>query len=507
MNDWLAVRTRERVIDWAYPVILVVIGSFAFVNLRDFPPFVDEGIDLWWIWRIAEAGEWLRPLRDGKPLEAWPVIPFLRFAGDPLIVGRLLHVGAGIVGTLLVYALARRISTRNVAFICGVLTALCPFVVFLERLSLADSYLFPAGVLVLFTVARFHQTRTWKSAVALGIGLVLAAFAKFPIGFAFMAAWPLLFIGAPAADRLRFLDAKVRLKLLAAYAPVVVLLCAVAVVVVIQARRGELPGFGLHMIFDKTQSTDRGATIGANAARFVDDATAPLTWPVAILAMLGVMLSLWKGSWSERWLAIWGIAAILAIVAVSTLWSSRYYLFAIPPLIVSSVCGWRWLWQTRSRLRTIGLSLALIVSGGLMAHQSALLIFDPPSARWSKADAGYVSSWASGYGFSELSDYLQSSPAAPSSLYTFEVGTAMQLRAQLPPEWSERVQQIQIVDGKALSVEERRAYLLTKAPAWLVTHSAWDESDDYVAKHLRRIAAFHKPLSSVEVTLYDVVGN
>jgi hypothetical protein len=57
---------------------LLLLGSFAFVHLMALPAFADEGDQLRWIWRVIEAGEWLQPLGDGKPLEAWPMVPLVR---------------------------------------------------------------------------------------------------------------------------------------------------------------------------------------------------------------------------------------------------------------------------------------------------------------------------------------------------------------------------------------------------------------------------------------------
>ena len=47
---------------------LLALGSFAFAHLMALPAFADEGGQLRWIYRVIEAGEWLQPLGDGKPL-------------------------------------------------------------------------------------------------------------------------------------------------------------------------------------------------------------------------------------------------------------------------------------------------------------------------------------------------------------------------------------------------------------------------------------------------------
>ena len=82
----------------------------------------------------------------------------------------------------------------------------------------------------------------------------------------------------------------------------------------------------------------------------------------------------------------------------------------------------------------------------------------------------------------------------------------MRLQAYLPDPWSGKIQQIQILNQNALKEKEHYAYLLTKAPAWLVTPSQLGEGDDFVANHLQPVAGFSKPNSEIRVMLYKVKG-
>jgi predicted membrane-bound mannosyltransferase len=47
-------------------LLLASLSGLAFLRLRALPPFVDEAVHYWWILRVLEAGEWLRPLNVGK---------------------------------------------------------------------------------------------------------------------------------------------------------------------------------------------------------------------------------------------------------------------------------------------------------------------------------------------------------------------------------------------------------------------------------------------------------
>ena len=493
----------SRKTDLLAVMALVFIGLLPFINLLGLPPFVDEGCHIWWVERVVEEGDWVRPFDAGKPFEAWLPVPFVWLGAEPLTVMRILHVTAGLVCVLLVYVLAARIATRTTAFVSVVLTAVCPFIVFYQRLALTEIYLCAAGLLTLLFVIWFWQEQTWKSAILLGVSLVLAAFAKFPIGFVFMASVPLALIVMPESDRAKLLAPEGQLKLLVAYAPVGLLLCGVIVVVVLRLQLGLRPGFGLINIGYQTESVNRVATILANLHQLLDVLVVQVTWPVVILASVGVIFTFLKGNAYQRWLVIMGIVPIVGMMLVSSVWFARYLVFVVPPLIVGAVCGWGILLEPLGKAKNVVAAVLLVICGVLMGYQSVLIVLDPPSAR---GMGGYVSGWTSGYGYPELAHYLQDAPDTPPVVYTLDIVTAMQLRAQLPGEWAERVQQLHIVDGKYLNMEEKQSYLLTKAPTWLVAPQALDNQDSFVANHLRRLIGFTRPYSQTQVTLYEVTN-
>jgi hypothetical protein len=183
---------------------LLLLGSFAFVHLLALPVFADEGGQLRWIWRVIEAGEWLQPLGDGKPLEAWPMVPLVRLGFHPLGAARALYVLAGMIGAVLTYRLALRVSDRGTAFVSGALFAICPFVVYLQRLALSDMFMCVAGIWVLASTIEFIESPTgWHTRRP---GLI---------------------------------------KIFAAYAPATLLASVVLITAIIRVQRGQSPGFGL----------------------------------------------------------------------------------------------------------------------------------------------------------------------------------------------------------------------------------------------------------------------
>jgi 4-amino-4-deoxy-L-arabinose transferase-like glycosyltransferase len=498
-------------------VALLLLGSFAFAQLMALPAFEDEGSQLRGIWRLIEAGEWLQPLGDGKPLEAWLMVPLVRLGGEPLAAIRALHVVAGMIGAVLTYRLALHLGDRRTAFTSGALFALCPFVVYLERLALADIFLCTTGIWVLISVLELIQSPGWMHTAALAAGLVLAAFCKFPVGFVFLASMPLALLLLPSHERRTLLHPPVLAKVLAAHAPAALLALVVAVTAIIRVAHGQPPGFGLQVLLGvgMGQYQDIATAIGVRRPNLVDELSAQLSWPVAALALIGLAASALSRDWRVRWLIAVGALPMLGIGLLAKFWYPRYLLFTLPPLIVGAVSGWRRLSQHAGRLR-LPVELAVVtVCASFMGYQSALLIFDPAAARWSALDRfQYFEGWGSGYGYPEAARFVLAARNAPQMIYSLDGHSAYQLRNYLPAQWSSRVRPIFYgPDGEVLRSEAARLEnLLSSTPAWIIIpeqllqgylDSSFGRTNS-ARINLRRIATFDKPGSRARLAIYDV---
>jgi hypothetical protein len=481
------------------------------------PAFEDEGSQLHGIWRLIEAGEWLQPLGEGKPLEAWLMVPLVRLGGQPLAAIRALHVLAGMIGAVLTYRLARHLDDRWTAFTSGALFALCPFVVYLERLALADIFLCATGIWVLVSVLELILSPSWMRTAVLAASLVLAAFCKFPVGFVFLASMPLAVLLMPSHERLTLLHPPVLAKVLAAHAPAALLALVVAVTAIIRLAHGQPPGFGLQDLLGvgMGQYQDIAEVIGVQRPNLVDELTAQLSWPVGALASIGLVASALSRDWRLRWLIVVGALPMLGIGLLAKFWFSRYLLFTLPPLIVAAVCGWRRLSQHAGRLRLPVELAVLTVCAGFMGHQSALLILNPTVARWSPLDRfQYFDGWSSGYGYPEAARFVLEARDAPQTIYSLDGHSAYQLRNYLPAQWSSRVRPIFYgPDGKALGSETARLEnLLSRTPAWIIIpeqllQTYLDSSFGRMNSariSLRRIAIFDKPGSGAHLAIYEV---
>jgi 4-amino-4-deoxy-L-arabinose transferase-like glycosyltransferase len=503
-------------LDLLATAILLALSSIAFVNLLGLPAFEDEGVAMRQVWRVIEAGEWLFPLQYGKPLEVWPVAPLVWLGLPPLKTMRWLHVFAGMIGTVLTYWTAREVGNRHSAFIAGVLFAVCPFVMYLQRMTLSEIYLCVAGLWVLLSVIKFLERQTWPRTVSLANSLVLAAFAKSPVGFVFLIALPLALLFLPQAERRRLMRPPARARLLIACGPSVLLALAAMVVGLVQLQRGQDPDFGLAWVLEMGSSTyDVATMLGVPPVNLLDELAAQLSMPVVICGVIGIMAAVIRGNWPARWLTAMGALPMLGIGLLSKNWFSRYLLFTLPPLIISTVSGWQWLLLRLGKLKPLATAAVLSTCVGMLGYQSALIILDPPAARWSALDRfQYITGWPSGYGFPEAAQFLMSAPDVPPMIYALDGHSAFRLRSCLPPGWVDRVRPIDFaLDGRWLSTEQERLdFLVGQTPTWIIVSEQlldiYLESDfgepNPSAISLRRIALFNKPESRVQLAIYEV---
>jgi 4-amino-4-deoxy-L-arabinose transferase-like glycosyltransferase len=496
---------------------LLLIGSFAFARLMALPAFEDEGSQLRLVWRLIEAKEWLQPLSEGKPLEAWPMVPLVQLGGEQLAAIRALHVLIGMIGAVLTYRLGLQVTDRWTAWMSGALFAICPFVVYLQRLALSDILLCAAGIWVLVSALRLADSPTWPRAAVLALGLVLAAFCKFPVGFVFLLSVPLALVLMPAGQRRRLLVEPHLAKMLAALAPVAALALVVIAAAVIRLRRGQSPGFGLQDLLGIGfgHYGNIGAGSGGPRPTLLHEVTAQISPPVAAIALAGLVAGAIFGDWRQRWLIAVGALPMLAIGFLAEFWFSRYLLFTLPPLIVAAVCGWRSLSLRAGRLQRPVEMAALAVSVVFMVHQSALIILNPAAANWSPLDRyQYFEGPGSGYGYPEAARYILAAPDPPLMVYSLDGHSAYQLRNYLPPEWNGRVTPAFYgKDGKVLgSDEERLTNVLSGSPAWLIISeqllhrymiSSFGENNIDRIK-LRQLVKFEKPGLRTQLSIYEI---
>lgn len=161
--------------------IFLIFLFLRLINLDILPIFADEAIYIRWAQRAwHNAGERFIALTDGKPpLHTWLMIPFLKIFSDPLIAGRLLSVFGGLLNLIGVFLITRFFSKNKVTpFLISFLLILSPFMLFYDRLAVADSLLTAAGIWSLYLSLRLRDDNSWTGTILLGVVLGAARLIK-----------------------------------------------------------------------------------------------------------------------------------------------------------------------------------------------------------------------------------------------------------------------------------------------------------------------------------------
>jgi len=508
---------------------LLGLSSLAFVHLLAIPMFEDEGSQLRWIVRIIDAGEWFAPLADGKPLEAWPMVPLVWLGLPALLVMRALHVLAGAIGAVLVYRIALRLLAWPAAFAAGLLYVICPFVVYLQRFALSDNFLCLAALTVYVSFLRLTETARWPAVLLLAAGLVFGALSKLPVGFVLIIEVPLALLLMPAPSRRMLLRAPQFGRLLAAHVPVILLAVLVVGTAIVRVRHGLAPGFGLTDFAGVGLGAyrDIGATMGVASISLFGELSAQLSWPILVIAAaaiaVAVDMAVASSDWRLRWLIATATGPMLAIGTLANFWYSRYLLFTLPPLIIAAVAGACAASEVARRansrlargLARPALAAAGIACLGLLGWQSVRVVLDPLAARWSPVDRfQYFEGWGSGYGYPEAAEYLQNSSTVPHSVFALDGHSAYQLRSYLPRAWLDRVKTVSYGPGGEVLAGNRerlenfrrdgRAWILIPEP--LLKRYLESSFGDAYHPDLRLVAAFDKPGARVRLALFEATG-
>jgi len=116
--------------------------------MADYPIVGDEGIYLRWAEIIDGQGQWFISLLDGKqPLSFWiyAIERMLFPAADPLWMGRMVSVAAGVGVTGLIYAIGRRLDGAAAGLAGALLYALLPWAMMYDRLVYTEALVNLAG--------------------------------------------------------------------------------------------------------------------------------------------------------------------------------------------------------------------------------------------------------------------------------------------------------------------------------------------------------------------------
>lgn len=386
----LAFGPRERVAIAALALSYAITRTW---RLTALPMFFDEAIHLLWAERwIGEQGL-AKALADGKLLQVAASGVALRLIPDALWAGRFATVLVGAVGLAAAFALGRRVGGVSAGLLAAALSVACPFLLFHDRMALADGFVSALAAVVLVATIRLCDDARHRRGVVLGLALAAVGAAKM-LGLITMV-YPLVGV-ALLAPR----EARAWRSLATAWAVAGLLLAAP--IGVFLTRTGQIEEKAA------LATDDRLALVARNAALAAEWLWAYWTPGLVVVGLLATALALFRRRRLELLLVFAWIFPLAVFVLGAGIWYPRYVVFITVPFL-SLAAGLLAEIHARARrrgARAAALALATMVLVPAIVWDARYLQ-QPYSARLPEVDRWqYVEGWASGYGWRESFELL-----------------------------------------------------------------------------------------------------
>jgi len=395
--------TKNKFI-WVVSIFLIAIISFVllrFTNLNSVPVFVDEAIYVRWS-QVMRQEPTLRflPMSDGKqPLYMWVTIPFLKVFSDPLIAARGLSIASGFGSMLgLVFLTQILFSNPLISALSALLYSVTPFTVFFDRMALADSMLAMFGIWSLWLAILFVKSGKLEHAMFLGYALGCALLTKSPAIFFYF--WVVLtipfFIKRGAGFRDNFLRLSKGLF-------TALIISQVMKAILILGPNSQMAG---------TRNLDYMFTfkevISHPLSPFIGNMKSVLNWIWLLLTPSSIVLYFlsWANKQYRKDIILLTLVSFLPLIALSSVarvFTSRYILFAVYPLIPVFALGLSWLITRKGLL--IKLSTAVLIFIPLVI---SVMYLSKPEQSPLPFDMrnGYYEEWTAGWGNKQIASYL-----------------------------------------------------------------------------------------------------
>lgn len=409
-------------------IFLVAFYFFSRVqNLTSIPVFCDEAIYIRWA-QIIQSEETLRfvPQSDGKqPLFMWINAVTLKIFSDPLISGRLISVFSGfgiavIISFITVILINYQEKQLNIfLFLKNSLSknyplflfvfliySLTPFVFFFDRLALADNLLSFFGVLSLLLSILLSKYPRLDLSILLGFSLGLAWLTKSPaIYFIVLSIFTFIYLNYK--------------KIKIWFYPFISSFIGFLIYNILRL------GPQFHQI--ALRNKDYVWTISEilkhpldplkpHLANAFDLYLRYLSWPVLIAFIIGIFIFIKNKRKPVRpaggldirnylILLAWWLLPLIANSALAKVFTARYILFTLPPLIILfSLSIWTFLDKIKNNLLKLIILLLIFSLNINFIYKISTNPFDQILA---SSETGYLEGWTSGWGIKEASDYLK----------------------------------------------------------------------------------------------------
>lgn len=402
-------------------IFLVFLYFFSRIqNLTSIPVFCDEAIYIRWA-QIIQSEENLRfvPQSDGKqPLFMWINAITLKLFSDPLVSGRIISVLSGFGIALLIsfitvilvnykdkqdkiFLFLKNSLSKNYFLFLFVFLVYCltPFAFFFDRLALADNLLSLFGVLSLFLLLLLSKFPS------LGLSLLLG----FSLGLAWLTKSPAIYFIVLSFLTFIFFNIK---KFKIWFYPLISSFIGFLIYNILRL------GPQFHQI--ALRNRDYVWTISEilkhpldplkpHLSNALDLYLRYLSWPILILFLIGLIIYI-KNNWKldiRNYIVLfaWWLLPLIANSALAKVFTARYILFTLPPLLILiSLSLWTLFKKINNNLLKIIIFILLFISNINFIYNISV---DPFEQTLASSETGYLEGWTSGWGIKEAADYLK----------------------------------------------------------------------------------------------------
>ncbi len=381
-------------------LLLAIFFLFRLINLSLIPIFVDEAIYLRWAQIAKNDASWrFISLTDGKqPLFVWLTMIFMKVIKDPLIAGRLVSVGTGLVSLVGLWFLSLNLfKKRRLALFALLLYLFIPFYLLYDRMALMDAMV--GTFFILSLLFEILLVKTLRLDVALILGWVLGgAVLTKTSGFFNLYLFPLTLILFDWQNKKRW-------PRLLRWAGLAVL--AVVISQIFYSILRLSPWF--HMIAQKDTTfvfpikewLDHPLLFfWGNLKGLFDWLTTYLTWPIVLLAA-GSLLLIRERPKEKLLLVSWFLIPIVGLAFFGKVIYPRFILFMSLPLLILAAASLEQLAIKVKNRKTFLIVCSLFFV--LPLYTDLKLLFEPTAAPIPEADKGqYIDNWPAGFGVNEV---------------------------------------------------------------------------------------------------------
>ncbi len=380
--------TKNKSINYFHLFCLSIVYFFSrLFALTKIPIFADEAIYIRWS-QIIRTVETLRfiPLTDGKqPLYMWVLSIIVEKINDPLFAGRLISVLAGFASLVGLFVIAKYIANYKTALIVSFLYIILPFTFFFDRMALADNLLSMFGIWSLYLSLVVAKTKRLDFTLILGIILGLAWLTKSPAVY-FIVLFLLTY----------FLINFKKIKLYDIYLMAVPLFIAFCIYNILRL------GPQFHMIALRNKDYIHPLF---EVLKHPLDPLRPHLLDYFNLIFFYISLPIFFTFFAKnKYLLIlccWAFLPVISNSAMAKVFTARYILYCIPPLLIIISLG---LENLIKKYKYSFLLFLFFIPNIILISN---LYIRPYQVKLPSIDMGHLIGWTSGWGIKESSVYLK----------------------------------------------------------------------------------------------------